>query len=698
MASDQPRRGFLRRGATALGIVLGALVVVLVALALLLQSAAVTGRVVDAILPRASAALGRDVTVKGAGLRLLPHVRVRLDGLTVAGRPGEPALVDADGVDVEVGLWPLVRSLGKDIDVEAIVLDRPVVNLVHGRDGRWNYEGLGASGGSETAAQRPPERKPAGGGSSARIVVRRVAIRDGAVHLVDRSGAREESSVALEQIAFDATGLGAGLAAQVHLAAALASERPNLDLRASVSSLPGGVPTRPEDWPAIQGTFRLDALALDRLSALLPAGLSAIVQGGVATLEARVATAGGAYRLEGSGDLRELRLRGQPASGRFRAAATYAPAHPQATRLELSELAVKGPGVDLAGNAAAEVAPLRARFALAGPLLDLDAVMGLVPEGPAKPKAAPAKGGPVLTAGVRRQVQSATATGTLDVGQLRSGKLTATNVRAVVTLAGGVLELRELTAGLYGGQLVASGSRVDLAAPQPAWSLRAKLQQVDLASAMQAVAGRAPLSGKTSAGLSLDGAGIEWDKIRDRITGDADVALKDGAFSGADLGGQALASLQQGLAAIGKGGAAKRVAGAGGQTRIEDLAAAFAVKDGWMQAKRPLQFSTPAGKVQLDGRIGLDERLDLHGTIAMPRSLLAGAAPAAVKLPDTLGVPVAIGGTLAAPSVQIRADDAVAGLVKGEAQQAAKSLRNQAEHQGRRAVGDMLRQLGGGKR
>ena len=696
-ASDRPRKGLLRRSAVAIGLALGAIAALAAALALLLQSSAVTGRVVEAILPRASAALGRDVTVKGAGLRLLPRVRVRLRGLAVAGRPGEPVLVDSDGVDVEVGLWPLVRSLGREIDIEAIVLDRPVVNLVRGRDGRWGIEGLGAPGGDRGAPLRAPqERKPAGG-PAARVVVRRVAIRGGAIRMIDRSGAREESSVALEQVALDAAGLGAGLAADVHLAASLASEKPNLDLLASVASLPAGVPSRPEDWPAVRGTLALDALALGRVSALLPAGLSAIVQGGVASLDARLETRGGVYRLDGSGDLRELRLRGQPASGRFRASAAFSPAHPQAARAELSELAVKGPGVDLAGSAAVEVAPLRARFAMSGPLLDLDAVMGLVPAGPAPEKPATPRAGPLLTTGARRQAQSATASGTLDVGQLRSGKLTASNVHAQVTLAGGVLEIRALTASLYGGQLDASGSRVDLGAAQPVWNLRAALRRVDLASAMQAVTGRAPLSGKATAGLTLDGAGVDWARLRDQLSGDADVAISDGALSGADLGGQVLAGLGKGLAAAGQARAGERVAGAGGRTDLKDLAASFGVKDGWMEARRPLAFSSPAGKVELGGRIGLDMRLDLRGTVAVPRALLAQAVPRAVKLPEVLPVPVAIGGTLSAPSLQVRADEAVARVAGGQAQEAVRSLRKQVEQQGRRAVGDVLHQLGGGK-
>ena len=84
-----------------------------------------------------------------------------LAGLAVAGRPGEPALVEAESLDVEVALWPLLRSLGKDVEVRAFTLVRPSVNLVKAKDGTWNFEGLGGAAGRRGAGRRraaPPRR------------------------------------------------------------------------------------------------------------------------------------------------------------------------------------------------------------------------------------------------------------------------------------------------------------------------------------------------------------------------------------------------------------------------------------------------------------------------------------------------------------------------------------------------------------
>src|SRR5512147_126095 len=157
MASSLPRKIAL-----GVGIAAGAVIVLVVALVLLVNSGVATKRAVDLVLPGISRTLGREVTLKGADLKLFPNPRVRLAGLAVAGRPGEPALVQLESLDVEVGLWPLLRSLGKEIDVRAFTLVRPTVNLVRAKDGTWNYEGLGAQ-----AKPAQPEPPPSPGGGAA---------------------------------------------------------------------------------------------------------------------------------------------------------------------------------------------------------------------------------------------------------------------------------------------------------------------------------------------------------------------------------------------------------------------------------------------------------------------------------------------------------------------------------------------------
>jgi AsmA protein len=687
-----------RKLLVALGVV-AAVVVALVALLLVIVNSGVaTKRAVDLVLPTVSRTLGREVTLRGAELKLFPSARVTLGGLTVAGRPGEPALVETESVDVEVALWPLVRSLGKDVEVRAFIAVRPSVNLVKAKDGTWNFEGLGSGGAAGQAA--PPEKAPpaaAKEGGGAQVAVDVVKIQQAAIRVLDRTLGSDDTALALTQLDLEARGVGPGLPLEARLAAALADARQNLHAQLSVARLPAGVPARPQDWPEVQGSVRLAELALDRIHALFPGDVGAIVRGGTAALDAKLSTSGGAYRVDGTGALKDVRLRGQSSSGRFRTVATWSPAKPDAARIDVTDLALRGPGVDLGGNVSIETAPMRAWFVLTGPLLDLDAVMGVLPDG-AEPKEASAAQAPaaeLVPAGTRKEIQSAAARGTIAVEKLKAGRVEASDVKARATLSRGTLTLDEMTAGVFGGRVSASGTTVALAEKIPSWKLAARLEGVDLERALTAFAGRAPLLGKVDGTLNVDGKGTEWEKLRDGLTGLAALAVKDGALTTTDLGDQVLGAVAKGLEAAGRGGAAKRVGGvAGGKTTFRDLAGDFTVKDGFLGTKKPFKLGSSAGDVALNGRIGLDGRLDLQGTAIVPKATLAQAI-SGVPLPEKLEVPLALGGTLSSPSVSVNADQVASKLVQGGAKQAAEGIREKAEERGKKQAEGLLDRLRG---
>lgn len=676
----------------ALAAVAGAIVLLVAVLLVLVNSGVATKRVVDLVLPKASAALGREVTLRDASLKLFPNPRVTLAGVTVAGRPQEPPLVEAESLDVEVRLWPLVRSLGKDVQIDAFTLVRPSVNLVKAKDGTWNFEGLGGKGGAQPAEPAPAQ--PAEGGG-ARVAVELVRVTGAAIRLVDRTLGKDDPGLALTQLDLEAQGVGPGLPLDARLAAALADTRQNLHAQLSVARLPAGLPARPQDWPAVQGSLKLAALALDRIRPLLPGEVGAIVRGGTASLDAKLATRDGTYRVEGSGDLKDVRLRGQAASGRFRAAGAWSPAKPEEARLDLTDIALRGPGVDLGGNVSVATSPMRAWFVLTGPLLDLDAVMGILPEAPAQAKAepAPAAGGELVPAAMRQQIQAARASGTIAIDTLKGGRLEATDVKARATLSRGTLVLDDLTARVYGGRVSAGGTRVALSEPVPTWKLVARLSGLDLAQGISAFAGTAPLQGKLDGTLEVEGKGTEWEKLRDGLSGLAGLAIKDGTLTTADLGQNVLGSLAKGLEAVGRGGAAQKVSGLGGKTQLRDFTGKFTVKDGALTAQSPLEVGTGVGKLTLGGGIGLDGRLDLRGSVAVPKAVLAQAV-SGIPLPDQLAVPLSLGGTLSSPSVSVRADEAIASLVKGQAKQAAQDVREKAQQEGKKAVEGLLKRFG----
>ncbi|HET7823711.1 MAG TPA: AsmA family protein [Anaeromyxobacter sp.] len=699
----QPR-SLSRKVLVALAAIVGGIAVLLVALVLVLQSGVATKRAVDLVLPKVSQALGREVTLQAADLKLLPHARVRLGGLTVAGRQGEPALVQAESLDVEVGLWPLLRSLGKDVEVRAFTLVRPTVNLVRAKDGTWNYEGLGQPSGAPGAKEgtaappsEPPPAEPKGGG--ARVAVDHVRIENAAFQLVDHSGGKQDQGLAVKDLDLDARGVGPGLPFDAKLDAAIADEKQNLHAQLSVAKLPAAVPQAAADWPVVTGTVKLSALALDRIRSLFPGEFGSIVRGGTASLDARLSTADGpAYRVEGGGGLSDVRLRGQPASGQFKTLATWSPAKPDAARVEVTNLAVKGPGVDLGGTATVETAPMRATFALSGPLLDLDAVMGVLPDAPAQQQQEkappPDAGGAVVPEATRKQIQAAAARGTISVDKLRGGHLEATNVKARAVLSGGTLKLDQMDAAVFGGQVSATGTEVSLAEKEPKWKLAAKLSDLDLGKAIAAFSGRSPIVAKLNGDLRVDGAGTDWQKIKQAVTGLAALLLQDGTLTTTSLGDEVLGAVSKGLAAAGKGGFAKRVGGLqGGKTSIKDLSGKFTVKDGFLAASSPFKFKSDVGDIALGGRIGLDGRLDLTGTVSVPKAVLAQAV-SGLPLPEKLDVPLSLGGTLEAPTVGVKPDDAARALLRGQTQAAEKAVRGEAERAARKGLGGLLDRFG----
>jgi AsmA protein len=688
--AERARRSPGRRIAVITGTVAGAIVLLLVALVLVLQTGPASRRVRDAVVPRLSAAIGREVKVSDARLRILPNPRVVLAGAEIAGRAGEPPLAKLDSLDVEVRLWPLVRSLGSDVEVEGITLVRPEVNLVRAKDGSWNYEGLGGGAAAEKPAAKEPGKPEAADGGPT-VFVARARLQDGALRLVDRSQGRDDAAVALTKMDLDASG-GLGEKLEVKFSAALAAEQKNVELDLSSPRLPGKI--APGSYPELQGRFAVRGLALQRLRGLLPANLAQIFTGGRVDAEAKLSSepGGAAYRLEGGGKLAELRLRGEPASGSF---TLRGRADPKAgtARLEVTDLAVKGPGVDMGGTATLETKPVRARFALKGALLDLGTVLGLVPQDPsaAKAPASDVPEGALLPPAMAREVEAVDVAGTIAIDRVVNGKLAATDVRARAALRRGVFALEQASAALYGGKVDAGGTEVRLADRHPSWNLKARLEQVDLGQAFQAIAGTAPLQGRTSGSLDLAGTGANWDALKKVLTGAGALSVKEGALTTTDLGDQALGAVAQGLEKLGRGGAAKRVGGLeGGKTTLRDLAASFTVKDGFLALSKPIAFGTAVGQARLGGKIGLSQELALDGALALSKEALARAG---IPL-GSAEVPLRLGGTLTAPAVQLDAGKALAGAASGLVAEKKEAARKEVEQQARKKAEGFLRQLG----
>jgi AsmA protein len=601
-----------------LAIIIAAIIV------LVAKGPAIAQRIKDEALPRISAQMGRKVDVARVHFSLLPSPGVRLDQVRVAGVEGGPDLLDAKSVTVTVHLLKLIVSRGRDVQFHSIKLRDFDVNLVRSPAGTWNYEGLVGEG----------------GGGGPQVSVSRLSLADGLIRVIDRAAAGAEgTSVALSRIRGTVSGLGSGSRLLAHIEAALASASPNLSVDLSTPSAQAGL-------SGLTGTIELKKAQLAQLKGLMSPSLASSLTGGSLTFSSKVTSqAGGQIRAEGSAQAEELSLRGHPASGSVAYIAEIDPAS-RAIQVRGDHLELKGPGLDLGGSAQLWGMPLQIQFQLQGSTLDLGTLLAALPP----QQSPPSSSGPLPPSMQRRS--SPSISGTLAVAKVIDGRLEANDVSASAELVGGKLSVRTARARLYGGELKADGSQVDLSGAVPAWNLKANLRGMDLGAALRQLTGSDPLQGRLAAKTDLVGHGDTWSTLRQDLSGNGEMDLSEGIWTRINLAEELAAPILQVLHLSGQ-----NVGGAGGSgeqktTRLDKVHATFRVNNGMLNLTQPISMNSDFGEANLRGAIGLDGRLDLQGTAGLVPDFLAGITSGKLRLGAPVQVPFGIGGTLEAPAVR----------------------------------------------
>ncbi len=692
-STPRRRRSFIARLSLALSLFI-LLVLALGAYVILVRPSELARFVTERALPRVSEALGRPVTVEDVHARILPNPAVRIRGLTVAGGPGEPPLIHAPQAEVGVALWPLLRSFGKEVEVSSLRLEDTALNLVHRPDGTWSYEDLGKNN-----APSPPT--PSNNAPSRSLHIETLEVVNARVQVTDLAAGRH-ATLPVTRIGIQARDIEVGKPLRVDLSAALGAQATNMTARVELQRLPASkAELEASGYPVVSGTLGLHKVPLEQLRAYFPAKLASLVKGGELELSAQLSTPEGGgrrrYALDGTVQLDRLTLRSHPAKGGLAFNVRVDPLRPKAAVLAVRDLSLAGPGLQLGGSVDATLSPMAVSFDLRGPLLDLDQLLGAFPEkAPQSPAPAAAEPGPLLSGAQRSRISSAQVNGKLALDKVTRGALSAEQLKANVALDRGVLTVKQGSAQLYSGSVALDGTRVDLTPATPRWMLQAKLDGLDLAAAFSALSDSNPLKGRLSGQLSVAGAGHAWDDIREQLTGRGTVGVKDGALTSTDLGATLASSLATGLKALKRPGAAGVVNQAAQGTQLKDLEASFTVRDGWLELTRPLAVQTAIGALSLDGRIGLDQRLDLRGRALLSPDFVATALGGVVRPQAPVDVPLQLGGTLTAPRVTgvdsaalaksaLRLENAPAPV-----REKAKALEEQIKSQARRGLGGLL--------
>jgi AsmA protein len=679
MAQSSPPRRRRNRLAVAVGVVAAAAAALALALVVLVDQRAVSEQVKQWVLPQAEQRLGRQVEVAQLRVRLFPNPRVVLSEAKILDE-GEVPLLGVERAELELALWPLLTSFGRDVRITGIDLYGPELNLIRRKDGTWNFQDLGGD-------VPPSERE---------VLIERVSTEGGVVRIIDRTTAHAEATTTLSSLDVTVRNIGPGQRMTLRASAAFASEAQNLQLDASVDSLPASfADLQPGDWPALQGLLSITDARVARLESFLPARMGEVITGGLLDLDAELRTgADGAYEASGSARVDALRMRGEPAEGSFELHARVLPREPHAPRIAVTNLQLRGPGIELGGSGVLQGSPVAVRFDLRGPLLDLGTLLGALPQTP-EPTEPQARAG-LLPLRVRQTLDAVEMVGTLQLDRVVNGTLTATALDARARLSKGVLTLEEAQADFYDGRVDAAGTRVDLTAPVPNWRLRAHLSNVDLQAASEGL-GRAPaaLAGRLQAQITLDGRGAQWSEVSQTLTGRGTLEVADGALTSTDLGEQLASALAEGFRASGLKTQARAAQEAEGQTRLGGFAGGFQVRDGWMQLTSPLALELPFGAARLGGRVALTRELSLQGTAAVSPQFFAQALEGTPISPrGPVEVPLSITGTLFEPRLAVPDPaQAASRIARGEAERRGRALESEVKRQGRRRVDDAVRKL-----
>ena len=125
-------------------IVTGAIVAVTVALGflLLLNVNSLVARNKSYLIAQAESALGRKIAVGEVEATLWSGLGARLSDFTMSEDPayGSGEFVRAKDVQVNLRFWPLLH---KEVQIKRVILHDPVIQIIRGIDGKFNFSTIG---------------------------------------------------------------------------------------------------------------------------------------------------------------------------------------------------------------------------------------------------------------------------------------------------------------------------------------------------------------------------------------------------------------------------------------------------------------------------------------------------------------------------------------------------------------------------
>lgn len=202
--------------------------------------------------------------------------------------------------------------------------------------------------------------------------------------------------------------------------------------------------------------------------------------------------------------------------------------------------------------------------------------------------------------------------GSLRVGALKAANVKVKQLRVDVKAKDGMVKVAPFSANLYNGS-IASDISVDANKAQPAFTVNAKLNGIEIGPLLQDALQMDFVNGKGTVGINIATQGDRVSLLKKALNGSLSVNLADGAVKGINLAKSARD--------MGKGGDKTQGANAAEQTDFSELRATFKIVNGVAQ-NEDLSMKSPFVRVGGKGDINIgSDSLDY-----LVKATLAGTA------------------------------------------------------------------------
>jgi hypothetical protein len=229
------------------------------------------------------------------------------------------------------------------------------------------------------------------------------------------------------------------------------------------------------------------------------------------------------------------------------------------------------------------------------------------------------------------------------------------NLKADLSLAQGRLSAHTLEVSAFGGKFSGAGSELPLEGEQQPFVAKGTVAAMDVSALLARFApGTKVLSGALSAEIDLSGRGTRPGDLARTLTGKLSGGVAGAQFLPAALLDPVMKSLSHAvrvpalsslLAQADQRVAALRDHGLG------DLAGAVRFASGALEIAKPLEAHAAYGALSLGGKIQLDGRANLDGTVAIAPDVISSVAGGRLTPTEPLPIKLRVTGPLRSPRI-----------------------------------------------